>query len=112
LLYDIVDSASRTGRLVGTTGAIILVLSPEHARLLAGAGWTKADVKRFIYEHTVRTPEDLDRVGKGAVSSRTRWRVPADHPDAIEPEGGRGPVHTLASPESVRIIVAGADNAG
>lgn len=112
LLYDVVDSAGRTGRLVGTTGAIILVFGPEHARLLAEAGWSKADVQRFVYEHTVRTPEDLDRVGKGAVSRRTRWRVPIDHPDAIEPEEGRTPVHTLGSPESVRVIVAGADNAG
>jgi hypothetical protein len=112
LLNDFVDSVSRTGRLIGSTGTACVVFNPEHARVLADAGWSKADVKQYLYEKAVRSVEDLDRVGKGMVSHRTRWRVPVDHPDAVEPEGGRGPVRMLGSLSAIHVVVAGADNAG
>jgi hypothetical protein len=37
-----------------------LVLSPDHANIIAGAGWSKADIARFVYEHA-RVPGDLLR---------------------------------------------------
>jgi hypothetical protein len=49
--------------------------------------------------------------GKDAVSSRTRWRLPADHPDAL-PAPGEANLHVLTSPEAVLVVVAGAGNAG
>ena len=51
--------------------------------------------------------------GKEAVSSRTRWRRPADHPDALPvSSSGSGSLHVLTSPEAVLVVVAGAGNAG
>src|SRR5690606_19140479 len=29
----------------------VVFLNPAHARLIASAGWSKADVQRFLYEH-------------------------------------------------------------
>jgi hypothetical protein len=49
--------------------------------------------------------------GKDAVSSRTRWRLPADHPDAL-PVSDSGSLRVLTSPEAVLVVVAGAGNAG
>jgi hypothetical protein len=91
-------------------------LAPEHARLLSGAGWGKADLQRFIYDHAVRSHAELAAVGKDAISRHTRWRLPADHPDAMpdlagaeaHPEG----VRVLNSPAAVLVAVAGANNAG
>src|SRR4030095_7819594 len=31
-------------------GDTLLVLSPEHATIIAGDGWAKADVRRFLFE--------------------------------------------------------------
>jgi len=46
------------------------------------------------------------------VSSRTRWRLPADHPDALPLATGGGVVRVLNSPAAVLVVVAGAGNAG
>ena len=87
------------------------MLSPEHARLFGAAGWSKADVRQAVYERAVLSWPELVAAGKEAVSSRTRWRLPADHPDAL-PVSGSGSLHVLTSPEAVLVVVAGAGNAG
>jgi hypothetical protein len=46
------------------------------------------------------------------VSSRTRWRLPADHPDALPVPAADGAVRVLNSPAAVLVVVAGAGNAG
>ncbi len=51
-------------------------------------------------------------MGKDAVSRRTRWRLPAGHPDA-QPDGQPdGQIRVLTSPAAVLVVVAGAGNAG
>jgi hypothetical protein len=115
LLLDLAGTAARTGALLHQSVSACLVLCPEHARLLAGAGWTKRDVAEFVHEHSFLPREQLDRVGKGAVSRTSRWRVPADHPDAEDDAAqvaGREGVHALTSPEAVLVVVAGAANSG
>ena len=37
----------------------------------------------FLYDHAVLSQAELTAAGKEALSSRTRWRLPADHPDAL-----------------------------
>jgi len=116
LATDIAGTISRTGALIHRTISALVVLGPEHARLLSGAGWGKADLQRFIYDHAVRSHAELAAVGKDAISRHTRWRLPADHPDAMpdlagaeaHPEG----VRVLNSPAAVLVAVAGANNAG
>ena len=44
LLWDLADTVSRTGALIFQDTSCGLVLGPEHAQLLAGAGYSKADV--------------------------------------------------------------------
>ena len=41
-----------------------------------------------------------------------RWRLPADHPDALPVSGTSEVFHVLTSPEAVLVVVAGAGNAG
>jgi hypothetical protein len=113
---DLAGTLARTGALVHETISGCLVLGPEHAQLFARAGWSKDDVRRFVYEHAGRTREELAAVGKDAVSGKTRWRLPADHPEAVpdrHTEHGRhGLVRVLNSPEALLVVVAGANNAG
>jgi hypothetical protein len=116
LALDLAGTISRTGALIHETISALVVLGPEHARLLHRAGWGKADLSRFIHEHAVRSRAELAAVGKDAIARQTRWRLPADHPDAM-PDGaqagpGPGPVRVLNSPGAVLVAVAGANNAG
>src|SRR5690606_17886115 len=63
----------------------------------------------------VLSREDLDRVGKTAISRTTSWRLPADHPEAVPDERidpDTGALHVLTSPEAVLVVVAGAGNSG
>lgn len=115
LLRDIAGTIARTGALLHETGSACVVLSPEHARLLDGQGWDKAGVKEFLYAAAQVDGSVLGAVGKGAVSSTTRLRVPVDHPDArpdSRTAAGDGVLSVLSSPRAVQVVVAGADNCG
>jgi hypothetical protein len=115
LAYDLADSICRTGALVRPNSSAVAVLNPEHARLVDKAGWSKRDLSQAIYERGTKTYRQLAAAGKEAIASGTRWRIPADHPDALPqqaPDDLDTPVQLLASPVAVQIVVAGAPNAG
>jgi hypothetical protein len=112
LATDIAGTISRTGAFVHPTVSAAVVLSPEHARLFGEAGWSKADLRVYLYDHAVIAAGELAAAGKDALSSRTRWRLPADHPDALPGSAADGTVRALNSPEAVLVVVAGAGNAG
>jgi len=113
---DLADSIRRTGALIHETSSALIVLGPEHARVFAAAGWNKDDVRRFVFEHAVNSRSELAAVGKDAVSRHTRWRLPADHPDAVPDHASRSDdpdrVPALVAPGAVQVMVAGANNAG
>jgi hypothetical protein len=116
LARHIAGTISRTGALVHETISALVVLSPEHAHLFARAGWDKASLSRFIYDHAVRTRAELAAVGKDAIARQTRWRLPADHPDAMPDQAQASDtpdvVRVLNSPGAVLVAVAGANNSG
>ncbi len=116
LATDLAGTISRTGALIHETISACVVLGPEHAHLFARAGWSKSDLGQFIYDNATRSRAELAAVGKDAISRRTRWRVPADHPDAVADEsrveGWPDAVRVLNSPAAVLVVVAGANHAG
>ncbi|MGY1824505.1 hypothetical protein [Geodermatophilus sp. SYSU D00079] len=115
LLADVAGSLARTGALLHQTVSACVVLGPEHAHLLADAGWAKRDVSRYLHEQSFLPREALDRVGKGAVSATSHWRVARDHPDAVldaGPDPARDGIHAMTSPDAVLVVVAGASNSG
>jgi hypothetical protein len=112
---DLAGTLARTGALVHETISGVVVLGPEHAALFARAGWTKADVRQFVFEQATNSRAALAAVGKEAVSRTTRWRLPSDHPEAVQDTAGvagRDDVPALNSPEALLIVVAGAANGG
>lgn len=116
LARDFADTIGRTGALIHEYTNALLVLTPEHARVFASAGWSKDDVRNAVFDMAVRTRAELTAVGKDAISHNARWRLPAGHPDAMadtasttdDPDN----VHALGRPSSVQVVVAGANNAG
>jgi hypothetical protein len=116
LAADIADTVARTGALIHETVSTLVVLGPEHAHVFANAGWSKSELGRYLHDHAVVSRAHLASVGKDAVSERTRWRVPSDHPEAVPDTAsasrGADAVPVLTAPEAVMIAVAGANNAG
>jgi len=113
LALDIAGTISRTGALIHETISACIALGPEHAALFARAGWSKDDLRRFVYEHAFNTRERLVAVGKDAVSGKTRWRLSSAHSEAVpDTVADQDEVRVLGSERAVEIIVAGAHNAG
>lgn len=97
VLWDICDTVARTGAAIVPYSSAGLILGVEHAQLLADAGFSKADVRRWLSEHAVRGHTDLGRAGKG---------IEGSHPNVDE----RG-MCMVPDPDQIPIVVAGAANA-
>ena len=96
ILDCVADSMASLGCI--TTGQSLVVLSPEHAAIVAGAGWSKADVRQHLFENTRQSAAAMRRVGKF---------VAQEH-------GGEGAeaVHRGLGPEDILVTVAGGDAGG
>jgi hypothetical protein len=104
LLNDFADTISRTGVMIFRAQSAGIVFCPEHAQMLAGAGYAKADVQAWLMEHCGRTGADLRRSGKNGLRGMARF--------ASDDRGEDGVFsRILPSPRHVPIVVAGARNA-
>jgi hypothetical protein len=62
ILDSIADSMGNLGNI--TIGESVVVLSPEHARIVASTGFSKQDVKDYLFKEARRSVADMLRVGK------------------------------------------------
>ena len=62
ILDSVADAMANYGSI--SIGQSVVVLSPEHARIVAGAGWSKADVQDYLFAQAVRPLAGMQRVGK------------------------------------------------
>jgi hypothetical protein len=79
-------------------GEALLVLSPEHAATIAGDGWTKDDVRRFLFE---QARERLGRVKQGGIFGL------GDLPRWIDQRDDDTLVPIVTDPRHILIVVAG-----
>jgi hypothetical protein len=109
ILLTIADSMSYAGGWQAGRGSTV-VMGPEHAQLLARRGWTKRRTKEFLWEHWGRRRGDLRRLG-----------LYHEMGDGTDPLSGTGAnpdgaddefVRFGESPDSMLLVVAGANNAG
>lgn len=107
ILWDTADTIARTGALIFKDTACAIVFNPDHAQLLADAGYTKRDVQDWLVEHCGRTRSDLLRAGKDRVTKYVRHA--ADGADAAA--DGDELSHILPSRNNALIAVAGSRTA-
>ena len=102
ILNTLADSLSYAGAIYeappyNRNNGAVVIIGPEHANIIASKGWSKQDVRQFLYEHYGRTVGDLRRFGKVI---------------GLESEPDDLFVHSAKGPETLLIVVAGASNAG
>lgn len=62
LLYCIAREMAAAGSF--SLGQSALVLAPEHAEIIARSGWTKKDIKEFLFQNATQTIGELKKIGK------------------------------------------------
>jgi len=78
----------------------LVVMGPEHAKTVADGGFSKADAKRFLYQHA-HLP--MNRFSKENIERRLRvtWK------ERLGAAGLDAPVHIVQRPEDLLIAVIG-----
>jgi hypothetical protein len=88
---------------------ITLLLSPPVAKSLAEAGYSKADVKRYVHEHATTRLADYDWVLRYTATMRTNAKERVKE-GMLPPEFAGAPddlVRVLSSPDLLHVIVCG-----
>ncbi len=80
-------------------GHTLFVIGPEHARVFGDEGWSKRDVKQFLYDTIRRRAGELQPGPDGAESSRLKDLLTGRDPDELVPK--------FPSPEEIMVVVAG-----
>jgi hypothetical protein len=86
----------------GFGGGMVILFGPEHAATIAREGYSKEDVKQFIYDNA-KTPREW--LLKGGI-----WHIAREwHPQWIKKAVADGTpmIHQFNSPEQITISVAG-----
>jgi hypothetical protein len=107
ILWDIADTVSRTGSLIFRDTSAGVVFGPEHAQLLAKAGYRRADVQSWLVEHSGRRRADLRRVGKDGVGENNVRHAG----ETADPSDDDSFERILPTSQHVPVIVAGSRNA-
>jgi hypothetical protein len=96
ILLSVADSMGNLGCL--SPGESVVVLAPEHAKIIGDAGWTKPRVREFLYTNAKRTLAEVKRAGKNA--------APLEEGDDARF------VHRGRSADDILVTVAGGDAGG
>ena len=83
-------------------GDTLVVLSPEHARTIAGDGWSKKDIQRFLWELCQKPVKDLlaGRDGGEGLPEHVLAKIQS-------PETNETLIPKFRAPEHLKILVAG-----
>lgn len=74
-------------------GSWVVIMNPEHAQTIARGGWSKRDVRQYLYEQTRRTVAEMKRA----------CRIPGE---VLHGDDDRR-MQIVDSPDSILVIAAG-----
>ena len=85
-----------------SSGSCAVVIGPEHAATIAAKGWTRGDVRRYLWSHAANTWDDVSFGGRyGRIYNRNLPKWYRRRP------GARIPV--VPDPDDVHLFVAGGE---
>ena len=90
----------------GRGTAFVVVIGPEHAAILRGAGWSPADISAFLSRESRLSPDDMARGGAPLGPDR----LPVEHGRRMQLDAD-GMLPT-ASPDEILVVTAGGTGAG
>ncbi|MBI5627397.1 MAG: hypothetical protein HY953_00640 [Candidatus Rokubacteria bacterium] len=102
ILNNIADVATTLGSNVGwyfSQSQLLVVLGPEHAATVAGDGFTRADVQRFVFEHARMPLSRLKLGGMWGIHDWPLWMQKVTDDSVMLPQ--------VPAPEDVLVMVAG-----
>src|SRR5256712_2246295 len=102
ILHPGADTAVSSGSKVGwyfSQSQLLIVLGPEHAATIAGDGFTRADLQRYVFEHARLPLRTLKLGGMRGLQDWPRWMMAVTDDDALPPP--------VPSPHDVIVIVPG-----
>lgn len=110
MLYILADGMSTLGNnSVGHGGEMLVVLNPRQANEFADAGWSKDDIRNYLWENAGRTSEEVRACGEFAETFRNAQvqarRILPRH----STRGIRQRLPISNSPRDIHIVVAGGD---
>ena len=105
ILGSVADAMANYGCI--TLGQSVVILAPEHMRIVGDAGWVREDVQHFLFSHAKRTVEGMKGVGKYRDREYDSQHGEGAHA-LVEP----GFVHRGLSPDDILITMGGGDAGG
>ena len=105
ILRSIADAMANYGCI--TLGQSVVVVAPEHMRILGDAGWTRQDAQQFLFSHAKRTAEGMQTVGKYRDVAYDKQHGPDAHA-LVE----AGYIHRGLTPDDILITMGGGDAGG
>ena len=103
-LMVLADTMSTLGNVqMYVMGETLVVLGPEHARMLHADGWRKRDIRQFLFEHARQPVARLKHGGPPQGDGRREllW------PKFVDPHDDEQMVPVVRRPEDIHLIVAG-----
>lgn len=105
LLDTFADAMASLGAL--TDGQSLVVMSPEHAEIVASGGMSKQDVQSYLFEHAARSSEEMLKKGKWPAGSMQDGLA-----EGADQRASNGRFHRGRSPEDILLVVAGGEAGG
>ena len=96
VLSSMADAMANYGCI--SLGQSVVVLSPEHVRIVARDGWLKSDVQTYLFDHAKRSVAGMKNVGKFVQGEYTKQ--------------GMTDVHRGLKPSDILVTVGGGDAGG
>jgi len=83
----------RTSGGIGRQAEHVVIIAGEHMKTIAADGWTKADIRKFLFEHTQVSHEHLKQTNRIA--------------GAVQPGDDKKMRALVAAPEDFLVVAAG-----
>lgn len=98
VLATVADVMVGGGRLATSGQEFCVIIAEQHMQIIHGAGWSKAEIRRFLWERARRSLAELKRVGK----------IPG-HPVSGDEEKF---LMAAEKPEDIMVVAAGGATGG